>query len=574
MDHTSQVTDDRNDVVMPPESAPAFPDINETTDISSIVWEEVFTQNPHSIARWAGYLYRRKLWVPLALILGISKRVVHSGSTAPQWPAFLESNLIGALLDIICSFKVQSIDDGEKTDSNEFLFGEMSYQSFTLFVMSIYLLEEEMASNDQNPLTRSATQSVLSDAERLLNFMWDDRDVLLAAREADMAGVKAGLAGPATAFLSCVVILHRMSYRYSRCQEHPYISSGAVRLCLWFWTYLGDSSGNWDDAVSTFCDVITTTSESDPSTLQSRFRQIVEPVLDCRPTFPHDFYLRICQELRNPRTVNKSASSLLQMIVYVVDAGLDRFSPFILPNDTKGIVPSIIMACLRQLCSSDGLIARNFIFSAIGEVVMDIIKTDSTRELALPQLLQCASELNFIALLSFWVVAAIKLEDGDFYLSRMIVPLLGVVTSVTQSEIRLNGSRQRSKGYQNVARVWHDTLDSLHRSHISNPTTAWKRTKQQAIKEWRKFGEPFGLIGGVRVNVLRQPSQLSTSTKYWELPRKCSWSACPCAVFSACHHPMRVCKGCSRVLYCSRSCQRADWNFGHRSACHRNQDAI
>ena len=82
--------------------------------------------------------------------------------------------------------------------------------------------------------------------------------------------------------------------------------------------------------------------------------------------------------------------------------------------------------------------------------------------------------------------------------------------------------------------------------------------KRKALQRWKFFGKAFGLEQSKNKTSARDlgPSDPNDSTRYWRAPQRCSLKSCPCSCMSRALHRLRVCKGCYRVLYCSRDCQR------------------
>ena len=108
--------------------------------------------------------------------------------------------------------------------------------------------------------------------------------------------------------------------------------------------------------------------------------------------------------------------------------------------------------------------------------------------------------------------------------------------------------------YRTTSRMWHDTLKSL--ASIRTKGTAQTKLKIIALKHWRLYGESLYLKEGAGpVMTLNRASPLSEEKAYWRIPRHCFWLGCACSGHKP-FHPVRVCKGCWRALYCSAQCQR------------------
>ena len=108
---------------------------------------------------------------------------------------------------------------------------------------------------------------------------------------------------------------------------------------------------------------------------------------------------------------------------------------------------------------------------------------------------------------------------------------------------------------QSSTRIWNDAIHVMTTFRTTNRAQA--DLKVNALRLWRVYGSFFGLTRGTDVTTLNRPSELNEDLRYWKTPRHCSWPACPCAFPNHDEsHRVRVCKGCWRVLYCSKQCQR------------------
>merc|ERR1712228_187897 len=53
------------------------------------------------------------------------------------------------------------------------------------------------------------------------------------------------------------------------------------------------------------------------------------------------------------------------------------------------------------------------------------------------------------------------------------------------------------------------------------------------------------------------------------------WNAkCNYCQRSALYSKYKACTGCMKVVYCSRMCQKLDWNTEHRSECDRSWNSV
>ena len=105
-------------------------------------------------------------------------------------------------------------------------------------------------------------------------------------------------------------------------------------------------------------------------------------------------------------------------------------------------------------------------------------------------------------------------------------------------------------------KVWHDTYASILAIHPVNAEQA--EFKNAALKCWLVQGFCIGLnVSTESATPPKGASQLSTERRYWKIPKQCFWRGCACSASFKPPHQYRVCKGCWRVLYCSKYCQRS-----------------
>lgn len=130
-----------------------------------------------------------------------------------------------------------------------------------------------------------------------------------------------------------------------------------------------------------------------------------------------------------------------------------------------------------------------------------------------------------------------------------------VMCSINRTRSNIRMKRQYTEMKNSLVKIWHDTMKTLRSIH----TESYHRMEDPAsyaFSVWRCLGERyFGLKEGVNVVTLRTPSEPSdATTAYWNVAKKCFCRACACSSIEP-SHPMRVCKGCWRALYCSQRCQ-------------------
>ncbi|GJE93321.1 zinc finger MYND domain-containing protein [Phanerochaete sordida] len=81
---------------------------------------------------------------------------------------------------------------------------------------------------------------------------------------------------------------------------------------------------------------------------------------------------------------------------------------------------------------------------------------------------------------------------------------------------------------------------------------------------WYPFAELWMSIKRLLPSLAREPPYVP-----FAVLERCAWDQCLCSRHKPAHR-MRICKGCERVVYCGKRCQKSDWESGgHRERCRR-----
>ena len=139
-------------------------------------------------------------------------------------------------------------------------------------------------------------------------------------------------------------------------------------------------------------------------------------------------------------------------------------------------------------------------------------------------------------------------------LEDIVVPILHrIVTSMKLAMEDPIAYRSHIKVWARTAtHSWHHILNVC--ATVRSSSLVQTRVKLLALKQIRQFGAAFGLEENVDVVSLTVPSELYDSPSSWQKAWRCSCRTCPCNLGARCH-PMRVCTGCWRAVYCSTKCQ-------------------
>ncbi|KAI0784677.1 hypothetical protein C8Q75DRAFT_377844 [Abortiporus biennis] len=100
-------------------------------------------------------------------------------------------------------------------------------------------------------------------------------------------------------------------------------------------------------------------------------------------------------------------------------------------------------------------------------------------------------------------------------------------------------------------------LENYCPPHSVTPYSCWKK----GFNAWTSFSESLDPWIEPRTQVV----SLTSWRQQWSLSRYCNSLVCLCSNARS-KHPLKICKGCWTVYYCSEGCQKADWPM-HRKTC-------
>ncbi|KAH8094468.1 hypothetical protein BXZ70DRAFT_359393 [Cristinia sonorae] len=298
--------------------------------------------------------------------------------------------------------------------------------------------------------------------------------------------------------------------------------------------------------------------------LQTVLPLIQQAVSLCSDEFKYCLLQKISTSLRakaytHPETLFLICQSLFAHDVQIVER-LGRKLP-----EGTGMIASLLI-CARRLLSLPQTAKSDWrvgiCLAALGSLLrFEEPNTDVywTQQVGSESFTLCSVMHNWIALLAHTIVRHV---DGGVefpHLARFVELQFMIANSLTGSDSELDSTLRSDS-----ARVWHDTLKALRAVEPRDPHHG--EEKQDTIDMWLSYGELFGLEEGVDTATGCELSVTSDHTRLWKIPRVCFYGPCPCATHGA-THSFRVCKGCWRVLYCGKDCQKSDWAMGHRDVC-------
>ncbi|KAH8096648.1 hypothetical protein BXZ70DRAFT_328221 [Cristinia sonorae] len=327
----------------------------------------------------------------------------------------------------------------------------------------------------------------------------------------------------------------------------------AANIAAFLWVYCANVV-NSQTILCMLFDLIDQTANGDATS-----KPLFQDLVLCHQSFSHHLARKIAFEFHREYMVGILAQKLLHILRVFMISGLAQFFPVV--GDHTGIVASLLECCQRQLCSASLSTAESFIHSTLG-LLSALLNHPPMAESTKQEIMITAVPVNIIGILSHAIISAV--ERSNMAELDMTIRVLSIyqillhkrVDRISNGDILLSPPVVKSRILECTSRVWHHTLNRILATRPKDTTQTGVRTK--ALNTWRQYGDQCGLKNSKNVNGSNfyGPSQPSKLQKYWRIPKKCFWNACPCAgQLVASVHRIHVCKGCYRVLYCNATCQ-------------------
>ncbi|KAI0343408.1 hypothetical protein BDW22DRAFT_1483474 [Trametopsis cervina] len=235
----------------------------------------------------------------------------------------------------------------------------------------------------------------------------------------------------------------------------------------------------------------------------------------------------------------------------------------------RGIVELIIRACMRQACSGDEDVAlrdRRFYhvgssaFRVLRHVVSGPVSTSGGAALAsvhIAHYKKVIGKANVVplfgklAMLSIYVPLVDDLPTVHETVNAMSTVLDFQARVVIKQDPTV--TRGNTKKILLISSTWNYLLPRMLALHINDP--GMKDIFARITAVWKRYGD------ALRLDSIAHPSATPPGST------RCAWKPCLCFQMSSVH-TMKVCKGCFQVFYCTKLCQKGDWEQGgHRDVC-------
>ncbi|CAL1711730.1 unnamed protein product [Somion occarium] len=231
------------------------------------------------------------------------------------------------------------------------------------------------------------------------------------------------------------------------------------------------------------------------------------------------------------------------------------------PDNEDSFLEVISHACQRQLCCGNPDFERDILMCAFMYVGM-MLEAPEHRNVIVAS--SKFVDLELLSMVAHVYPRALVNNDTSHMRMNMVGSIMSTYSGIGGSLMR----RAPNVTYTRVLlgavrRVWLPTLRKLRALRISpsSPEHQW-------IREWLIFGEQLGFKESTEPPLY--DSYMARLVPAYPYHKHCHRKDCLCHRAKP-GHSLRVCKGCWRVLYCSRRCQQRDWQ-NHKLRCRRIQE--
>ncbi|KAH8094553.1 hypothetical protein BXZ70DRAFT_947991 [Cristinia sonorae] len=293
-----------------------------------------------------------------------------------------------------------------------------------------------------------------------------------------------------------------------------------------------------------------------------------------RATHPSAGYLgsklllinNMSKNLYSEKAVEETGFQIVYLCSTFFSAEPEVFRDHYASSSDTGFPRGLLVHSQRQLCSSSPDV-HNVAIPLTLAALSHLGAFDSPNSHPAKHLKRYAGDLNFVATVRRAIHVAVEAGDVDGLITANTALDFIAATAQEYRNSENPDNVQLVQSYHETSTyMWHNFLQTIR----AIPTKDTHRTavKAKAIKYWKKFGKTFDLEEGGKhpSSVSLALSTTESHPRYWLFKKRCGLPSCGCHVAKPEHH-LRVCKGCYRILYCSKYCQDRDWSFGHRYVC-------
>ncbi|KZV71720.1 hypothetical protein PENSPDRAFT_751525 [Peniophora sp. CONT] len=295
------------------------------------------------------------------------------------------------------------------------------------------------------------------------------------------------------------------------------------------------------------------------NTVQDFMREDVLLIFGAKP-----FMERLFKTLEHPTTINKALSDNITSAARCITT----YDEFILELAPSGVMKALLDTVNRQASQGRQGQQSMSLFALLG-MYTDIIARAATPSTAnrgsgmqtvIPALVRegCLVEIQARAL------RLCVLEPQQEPIFRVLC--LNGLERVRYCALATNNMSSknplRKMMRQAFREQWYPTLFCLRKAR---PRSTFAEEHDRMIDAWKALGEDLGFEESIQK--AEHERELRKALRF------CAWHECEYHTKEPSVALRSRCKGCAEVRYCSRTCQRSDWTYGHNRRCRRLKEA-
>ncbi|CAL1711733.1 unnamed protein product [Somion occarium] len=265
----------------------------------------------------------------------------------------------------------------------------------------------------------------------------------------------------------------------------------------------------------------------------------------------------IQEALLSPRIINLTLRDLFYFLIPANLCCSSLIHERAQSTDTMALLEASCLACQRQLCQGMPELDYDILVPGFIEIGSLLQSPSSPHAEAV---MRKVKKLKVLPMLASIFPRAMARNNKNC-LDAMCYPLEAYGTT-GQLFIRRDPDSQFIKDLTSIARtIWFPTLKEIRALHVLPASPLY-----EYLEVWLNFGKRLGFKESTEARLYG--SYMSSRPPENHLHRRCNWENCLCKEPGLFKHSWHVCKGCWVVSYCSRRCQKRDWEDGdHRSKC-------
>ncbi|TCD67068.1 hypothetical protein EIP91_000581 [Steccherinum ochraceum] len=370
-------------------------------DVTSVDWEQVVNFEPTHTVEWIQYLHAAGLPEIRALLSCLATLIDRNGKVEPgppmQWDAYAEAQLPCVLLDIA--------SEPDMFQHDPVAFKSMNYSAEILQVI-LFCLFLIMPGGLKGRTDRDLTcmKGISSRIGRFSRAMWEQRHLHQLPLSRDNAQSHDNGEAPSTVSdaFNVLVLMDRVYTEFHR--RHEPLSMHVAHVLIYHWVY-SSNTGECKLAIRLASEALSESSDDEVTLFTHSFLR------SCRSHFPEHLSQKMSRFLRDDSVINDDGRYLVYVCTTLWANAPRTFSSVMLPEGF-GLVPSLLIHCQRQLCSSTAYNSQ-YALDLTMQILFYMLAPKETRAYYEHQLDRYAGELNLIGLIKTFFVNEVQDAELD-----------------------------------------------------------------------------------------------------------------------------------------------------------------